>query len=122
MNTAAGIEAKLWIMPIQPRMVAKLWRPKQSPTSAHVTELMPSPNENRTAKATSAHSVPALYVSTTRPSAPSSTPTVPIFSFDCRSPSHPVSGRTKTVLSATSPTKNAAVVWSSPFQTKRGTR
>ena len=46
----------------------------------------------------------------------------PIFCFDCRSPSQPVSGRTTTVLRAVSPTKNAAVGSSSPFQTSSGTR
>ena len=109
-------------MLIQPRIVAKWLRPKQSPTSAHVTELMPSPNENRTAKTTSGQRAPSLYASTTRPSAPRSTPMAPILCFDCRSPSQPVSGRTMTVLSAVSPTKNAAVGSSSPFQTSSGTR
>src|SRR3989442_6505531 len=81
-------------MLIQPRIVAKWVRPKQSPTRAHVTELMPSPNENKTAKKTIGQRAPSLYISTARPRAPRSTPKAPILCFECRSPSHPVSGRT----------------------------
>ena len=103
-TTAAGIEAALWSMPIQPRIVAKLARPKQSPTSAHVTELMPSPKANSTAKATSVPGEPSPYASTARPSAPRNTPRAPIFSLECQSPSQPVSGRTTTVARAVSPT------------------
>ena len=109
-------------MAIQPRIVAKLRRPKKSPTSAHVTELMPSPHANSAANRTMCASEPSLYMSTRSPRAPSSTPAAPIRCFDRQSPSQPISGRVTTVKSAVSPTKNAAVGWSSPFHTRSGTR
>src|SRR5215467_14832184 len=103
-------------------MVAKFLRPKKSPTRAQVTELTLSEKENKMTKRVMCQSAPLLHSKTLRPQPPSRTPVAPIFCFDQRSPSHPVSGRTTTAQKDMKPTKKAAVDSSNPFQTNSGTR